>query len=104
MNGRAWASSGTLRRTAAERSAVRWRVSAADGEHPVVRADVVELLHPPEIDRTFGRARRMFIMRHEALAAGEHLRVVTVLGEPRQRLVERARRRIVEDRGFHRGS
>ena len=74
---------------------VQPRVGLADGradaERAVLARDAVEPGDAVDVDEQ-RRAQQPHVERgHEALAAGEHLRLVAVLGERRERLVERLR-------------
>src|SRR2546430_9324170 len=57
-----------------------------------------------DVDEDLGRGDAEIHHRHEALAAGEHPRVILVLGEQRERFGERCGSRIGEARCFHASS
>ena len=57
----------------------------------VERTDARQLVDLVDVDELCGAGQAHGEQRHEALAAGEHLGLVAVLGEERERLVERMR-------------
>ena len=71
-----------------------------DREGPVRALDAAQLVDPVEVDDVLeaGEAQRQH--RHEALAAGEHLGVVAVLGEQRRDVGDRLGRVVLERAGF----
>ena len=77
----------------------------ADPQRAVaVLAVVAEAGQVVDVDEQRGGGEAQLEQRHEALAAREHLGVVAVLGEQRDRLVEGARRRVAEAGGVHASS
>ena len=77
------------------------RRHGADGDVPVCFADVIEIGDPPEVDDRLGLGQPQFHRRNQAVAAGEQLRVVTVLREKLDRLVDRRWTEIFELSGIH---
>src|SRR4051794_25048318 len=74
---------------------------SAEAESPVVALDAVETRHTVQVDED-GRAEEPHVQHgHEALPAGERFRLVAVLGEGRERLVERRGAHEVKGGGLH---
>ena len=87
-----------------QRRALQVGVAAerADAQRAVaVLAVVAEAGQVVDVDEQRGGGEAQLEQRHEALAAREHLGVVAVLGQERDRLVEGARRRVAEAGGVH---
>ena len=76
------------------------RHARAHCQRAVVVTDVGELGQPCDVDQMLGRAEPQRHQRDEALAAREDLDVV-VLGEERQRLLERLGPVVRESRQLH---
>src|SRR6185437_9245055 len=90
-----------------QRRALQVGVAAerADPQRAVaVLAVVAEAGQVVDVDEQRGGGETQLEQRHEALPAREHLGVVAVLGQERDRLVEGARRRVAEAGGVHQGS
>ena len=69
---------------------------AADGHPAVVDPDVGQAGHLVEVDQVGGPHEAKVQERHQTLPAGQDLRLVAVLGEQRQRLVEGRGRQVFE--------
>jgi hypothetical protein len=62
----------------------------------------IETAQAVDIDNNLGASESQIHERHQALAASENLGIVAVFMKQLERLIERCRREIFEDRGFHR--
>ena len=80
----------------------RWRVIAPSTRRDAVVEHVRELADPVQVDQHGRRRQPQVHQRHEALPAGERLRVVAVLGEQLDALRDRGRRVVGEPRRLHR--
>ena len=73
----------------------------ADGQLVAVDARVAQLVQPPDVDQQLGRGEPQLHHRQQRVAAREHLGVVAVLGQERQRGVERVGPFVGEADGDH---
>ena len=73
----------------------------ADDERVAVVADPAQRVDPAEVDHRLRGVEPHPEHRQQALPAGDDLGVVTVLGEGRQRVLDRGRRHVVELGGNH---
>ena len=98
MNGVARASSGTAAATSALAPTVDCGRARADPQRAVATLDAPQLGDAADVDEVFEHGEAQREHRHEALAAGEHLRLVAELGEEvhriRQRLPARGTRTV----------
>ncbi len=74
----------------------------ADPELAVGRTEPVELADPVDVDQDRGPRQTEVHRRHEALAARQHLRLVTMLRQQVERLVDRPRSVVLEGCWLHR--
>ncbi len=102
MYGSASASSGSRSRTTADRSACRSRTVAPKVTVSAPPSMVVEPGHAVDVDHLGRLGEPHREQRDQALAAGQDLPLVTVLGEQCEHLVDGARRVIFEARHLHR--
>ncbi len=73
----------------------------ADHEGVAVVPDAAQAVDPAEVDHHLGRVQAHPEHRQQALPTGQDLRLVTVLGECRERVLDRGRRHVVELCGDH---
>src|SRR5262249_39635367 len=78
------------------------RHRGADLDLAVGLADGVELGNARDVDEDCGLDHAQIEHGDERLAAGEHARLLAVLGEKRERLLDRVRPRVVERARLHR--
>ena len=77
------------------------RGQRADQERALRLAHPGQAFHLPQIDEMRGLCETQLHQRNEALASGQHLRLVTVLAEKREGFRERRWRVILEGSGVH---
>ena len=102
MSGVARASSGTAAATSAvalDRALAGHRRRSRAS--PFVALDAGELGDPVEVDEVLEPGQPQREHRHEALAAGQHLGLVAVLGEQRDGVGDRLGRVVLERRRLH---
>src|SRR3990172_3348067 len=73
----------------------------AEVNRPVAFLDISETVDPIQVDESGGPAQPKVQKRHEALAAGQDLRVSTIPGEQSDGLLDTRRSMVVEFRGLH---
>ena len=101
-NGSAAASSGSsLRCSAGHANSVFLRDRGADLDRVATIGDDIELGDARTIDQNADIDQPQIKHRQQRLPAGQNARVVAVLGEQRQRLVDAIGPRIIEGARFH---
>ena len=73
-----------------------------DADRRAAIVDAAERFDPVDVDQHPGRRQPHVERRHQALAAGQHLRVAGVVAQQRHRLVDIARTPIKKRTGLHR--
>ena len=75
----------------------------ADPDRVAAILDAAQHIDPVDVDEHVRRRQPHIERRHQALAAGQDLRVAGAIAKQRQRLVDVVRSPIEKRGGFHRG-
>ena len=75
--------------------------TGAEGDRAVFDGDLAEARHPADIDEGARSGDAQVHGGDQALAAGQHPRLGTVLGKQNRRFLDRGRREILEGGGAH---
>ena len=99
--GMASAISGSVEQQSRELITSTCRASAPMRTHAVASRDAFERLDAIDVDQKLGLRQSHVEHRHEALPAGKDARVVAMLGQQLQRVIEALRPHITESRSLH---